>query len=71
MSAAWWDLRDAVPYAFGHMMSPKAATGIVAERGAMRISQEIDALEVMGVDSVTFLCATRPRRGRGRAYTCP
>jgi phospholipid/cholesterol/gamma-HCH transport system permease protein len=25
----------------------------------MRISDEIDALEVMGVDSVTFLCATR------------
>ena len=25
----------------------------------MRISEEIDALEVMGVDSMTFLCATR------------
>ena len=25
----------------------------------MRISDEIDALEVMGVDSMTFLCATR------------
>jgi phospholipid/cholesterol/gamma-HCH transport system permease protein len=25
----------------------------------MRISEEIDALEVMGIDSVTFLCATR------------
>ena len=25
----------------------------------MRISDEIDALEVMGIDSVTFLCATR------------
>src|SRR6202023_307834 len=27
--------------------------------GAMRISEEIDALEVIGVDSLTFLCATR------------
>jgi phospholipid/cholesterol/gamma-HCH transport system permease protein len=25
----------------------------------MRISEEIDALEVMGINSVTFLCATR------------
>jgi phospholipid/cholesterol/gamma-HCH transport system permease protein len=41
------------------MMAAKVGTGIVAELGAMRISEEIDALEVMGVDSVTFLCATR------------
>ena len=33
--------------------------GIVAELGAMRISDEIDALEVMGINSMTFLCATR------------
>jgi phospholipid/cholesterol/gamma-HCH transport system permease protein len=31
----------------------------VAELGSMRISDEIDALEVMGIPSVTFLCATR------------
>jgi phospholipid/cholesterol/gamma-HCH transport system permease protein len=53
------DLREAVPYAFGYMMSAKVGTGIVAELGAMRISEEIDALEVMGFDSMTFLCATR------------
>jgi len=40
-------------------MSAKIGTGIVAELGAMRISEEIDALEVMGVSSMTFLCATR------------
>ncbi|HEY2768764.1 MAG TPA: ABC transporter permease [Solirubrobacteraceae bacterium] len=57
--AAWCDLREAVPYVFGYMMAAKVGTGIVAELGAMRISDEIDALEVMGVDSVTFLCATR------------
>jgi phospholipid/cholesterol/gamma-HCH transport system permease protein len=56
---AWCNLREAVPYAFGYMMSAKVGTGIVAELGAMRISEEIDALEVMGVNSVTFLCATR------------
>jgi phospholipid/cholesterol/gamma-HCH transport system permease protein len=57
--AAWCNLREAVPYAFGYMMSAKVGTGIVAELGAMRISDEIDALEVMGINSMTFLCATR------------
>jgi phospholipid/cholesterol/gamma-HCH transport system permease protein len=57
--AAWCDLRELVPYAFGYMMAAKVGTGIVAELGSMRISDEIDALEVMGIDSVTFLCATR------------
>src|SRR4028119_297918 len=57
--AAWCDLRELVPYAFGYMMSAKVGTGIVAELGSMRISDEIDALEVMGISSITFLCATR------------
>lgn len=56
---AWCDLRELVPLVFGYMMAAKVGTGIVAEIGAMRISDEIDALEVMGVDSMTFLCATR------------
>ncbi len=56
---AWCDLREVTPYAFGYMMAAKVGTGIVAEIGAMRISDEIDALEVMGIDSLTFLCATR------------
>jgi phospholipid/cholesterol/gamma-HCH transport system permease protein len=45
--AAWCDLRELVPYAFGYMMAAKVGTGIVAEIGSMRIS------------SMTFLCATR------------
>ncbi len=57
--AAWCDLREVMPYAFGYMLSAKVGTGIVAELGAMRISDEIDALEVMGVPPITFLCATR------------
>jgi phospholipid/cholesterol/gamma-HCH transport system permease protein len=56
---AWCDLRELVPYVFGYMMASKVGTGIVAELGAMRISEEIDALEVMGVDSLTFLCGTK------------
>ena len=56
---AWCNLREAAPLVFGYIMAAKIGTGIVAELGAMRISEEIDALEVMGVDSLTFLCATR------------
>ena len=57
--SAWCDLRELVPYAFGYMMAAKVGTGIVAELGSMRISDEIDALEVMGIDSMVFLCATK------------
>ena len=57
--SAWCGLREFIPYAFGYIMSAKVGTGIVAEIGAMRISDEIDALEVMGLNSITFLCATR------------
>ena len=53
------DLREVIPYAFGYMMAAKVGTGIVAELGSMRISDEIDALEVMGFDSVVYLGATR------------
>ena len=57
--SAWCDLREIMPYAFGYMMSAKVGTGLVAEIGAMRISDEIDALEVMGINSLMFLCSTR------------
>jgi phospholipid/cholesterol/gamma-HCH transport system permease protein len=57
--AAWCDLREVIPYAFGYMMAAKVGTGIVAELGSMRISDEIDALEVMGVQPMIYLCATR------------
>jgi phospholipid/cholesterol/gamma-HCH transport system permease protein len=57
--SAYCDLREGLPYAFGYILSAKVGTGIVAELGAMRISEEIDALEVMGIQPLTFLCATR------------
>src|SRR6266566_2135474 len=57
--SAWCDLRELVPYGFGYMMAAKVGTGIVAELGAMRINEEIDALEVIGVRPITFLAATR------------
>lgn len=57
--AALGDIREVVPLAFGYMMAAKVGTGLVAEIGAMRISDEIDALEVMGIDSLGYLCGTR------------
>jgi phospholipid/cholesterol/gamma-HCH transport system permease protein len=53
------DLREVIPYAFGYMMAAKIGTGFVAEIGSMRISDEIDALEVMGFDAVLYLGSTR------------
>lgn len=53
------DLREIAPYAFGYMMSAKVGTGLVADIGTRRITDEIDALDVMGVDSLAYLCGTR------------
>ena len=53
------NLREVIPYAFGYMMAAKVGTGIVAELGSMRISDEIDAVSVMGLDAVAFLGSTR------------
>jgi phospholipid/cholesterol/gamma-HCH transport system permease protein len=37
--------------------------GATAELGAMRISEEIDALEVMGIKSISYLVSTRIMAG--------
>jgi phospholipid/cholesterol/gamma-HCH transport system permease protein len=53
------NLREVTPYAFAYMMAAKVSTGYVAEIGTMRISDEIDALDVMGFDSLVYLSSTR------------
>jgi phospholipid/cholesterol/gamma-HCH transport system permease protein len=53
------DLREIVPYAFAYMLAAKVSTGYVAEIGTMRITDEIDALEVMGLNSLVYLASTR------------
>ena len=53
--SAWCDLREIAPYGFGYMLSAKVGTGIVAELGSMRISDEIDALEVSPICSTTAM----------------
>jgi phospholipid/cholesterol/gamma-HCH transport system permease protein len=50
---------SAHPSLFGWALAAKVGCGLVAELGSMRISEEIDALEVMGIDSVAYLVTTR------------
>jgi phospholipid/cholesterol/gamma-HCH transport system permease protein len=52
-------LRELTPYAFGYMMAAKVSTGFVAEIGTMQICEEVDALDVMGMDSLIYLGSTR------------
>jgi phospholipid/cholesterol/gamma-HCH transport system permease protein len=52
-------LRELIPFAFAWMMAAKVSTGYVAEIGTMRIADEIDALDVIGMDSLVYLCSTR------------
>jgi phospholipid/cholesterol/gamma-HCH transport system permease protein len=45
--------------AAGQALAATVGAGATAELGAMRISEEIDALEVMSIRSVAFLASTR------------
>lgn len=47
------------PMFFGYIVAAKIGCGIVAELGSMRINEEIDAMEVMGIDSRSYLIGTR------------
>jgi phospholipid/cholesterol/gamma-HCH transport system permease protein len=53
------DMREITPLFFGFAVGAKVGCGIVAELGTMRINEEIDALETMGVNSMRFLVSTR------------
>ena len=47
----------------GVALAATVGAGATAELGAMRISEEIDALEVMGIKSIAFLVSTRLMAG--------
>ncbi|MGH9300881.1 MAG: MlaE family ABC transporter permease [Acidimicrobiales bacterium] len=51
--------REITPLIAGIALAAQVGAGFTAQLGAMRVSEEIDALEVMGVDSVGYLVATR------------
>ena len=56
---AFCTTREVVPFIFGFILAAKVGCGIVAELGSMRVHDEVDALEVMGVPSITYLVTTR------------
>ena len=51
--------REITPLIAGVALAAQVGAGFTAQLGAMRISDEIDALEVMGVDSFIYLVTTR------------
>jgi phospholipid/cholesterol/gamma-HCH transport system permease protein len=57
--SAFCTMREIVPFIFGFIVAAKIGGGIVAQLGAMRVSEEVDAMEVMGVPSITYLISTR------------
>lgn len=56
---AYCGLREMSPYMWAYIYAAKVGCGLVAEIGSMRIADEIDALEVMGINSRVYLVATR------------
>lgn len=56
---AYCSLRELAPYMWGYILAAKIGCGLVAEIGSMRIAEEVDAMEVMGIRSRSFLVGSR------------
>jgi phospholipid/cholesterol/gamma-HCH transport system permease protein len=61
--SAFINVRLVAPIVTGIALAATVGAGATAELGAMRISEEIDALEVMGVKSNAYLVSTRMLAG--------
>ena len=57
--SAFFNVRMIAPSTAGVAMSATIGAGATAQLGAMRINEEIDALEVMGIRSMAYLASTR------------
>jgi phospholipid/cholesterol/gamma-HCH transport system permease protein len=57
--SAFCTTREVFPFIFGFIVAAKIGGGIVAQLGAMRVSEEVDAMDVMGVSSMVYLISTR------------
>jgi phospholipid/cholesterol/gamma-HCH transport system permease protein len=57
--AAFINVRIAAPVTAGIALSATIGGGATAQLGAMRISEEIDALETMAIHSIGYLVSTR------------
>ena len=57
--SSWANTREITPLVAGVALAAQVGTSFTAEIGAARISDEIDALEVMAIPSLTYVVATR------------
>ncbi len=57
--SAYFNTREIAPIIAGIALSATVGCGFTAQLGAMRVSEEIDALESLAVPSVPFLVTTR------------
>ncbi|GAA3519977.1 MlaE family ABC transporter permease [Nocardioides daeguensis] len=57
--SAYFNTREVAPLVSAIALAATVGCGYTARLGAMRISEEIDALEVMGIPSLPFLVTTR------------
>jgi len=62
-ASAFFNVRLIAPLTAGIAMAATIGAGATAQIGAMRINEEIDALEVMGIRSVAYLASTRVAAG--------
>ena len=57
--AAYINVRIAAPVTAGIALAATIGAGSTAQLGAMRIAEEVDALEVMAIRSMSYLVSTR------------
>jgi phospholipid/cholesterol/gamma-HCH transport system permease protein len=57
--AAFINVRIAAPVVAGIGLAATFGAGVTAQLGAMRINEEIDALDAMGIPSIEYLVSTR------------
>ena len=57
--SAYFNTREIAPLVAGIALAATVGCGFTAQLGAMRISEEVDALEVMAIPSMPFLVAPR------------
>lgn len=58
-ASAYFNVRLIVPGTAAVALSATIGAGATAQMGAMRINEEIDALEVIGIRSISYLASTR------------
>lgn len=57
--SAYFNTREVAPIIAGIALTATVGAGFTAQIGAMRVSEEVDALEVMAVPPVPYLVSTR------------